>query len=114
MLFGAPAQEFPMRQTHALTSPRHKPPQALAKVKNTIRKYIKRERRKQLPEEVDFWDFDCKVGPTEELATEAHISKVIDRIDAVAQDGGTEVYVEILVKPGHRLKRSEATEPTES
>ena len=54
------------------------------------------------------------MGPTEELATEAHISKVIDRIDAVAQDGGTEVYVEILVKPGHRLKRSEATEPTES
>ena len=103
-----------MRQTHALTHPKHKPPQALAKVKNTVRKYIKRERRKQLPEEVDFWDFDCKVGPSEDSATEAHISKVIDRIDAVAQDGATEVYVEILVKPGHRLKRVESTETTES
>ncbi len=101
-----------MRQTHALTHPRHKPPQALAAVKNKIRKYIKRERRKALPEGVDYWDFDCRVGLDEDSATEAHISTVIKRIDALSQDGATAVYVEILVKPGHRRKRPDATEPT--
>jgi len=91
-----------MRQTHALTHPRHKPPQALAAVKNKIRKYIKRERRKTLPTGVDFWDFDCKVGLDEATATDTHIAAVIKRLDELAQQGATAVYVEILVKPGHR------------
>jgi hypothetical protein len=97
-----------MRQTHSLTHARHAPPQALAAVKNTIRKYIKRERRKTLPEGVDFWDFDCKVGLDEDSAIEAHLSEVIERIGALALDGATAVFVEILVKPGVRTKRASA------
>ena len=103
-----------MRQTHSLIHPKHKPPQALARVKHTIRKYIKRERRKQLPEDVDFWDFDCKVGPSEASATETHISQVIPRISAVAEAGGVEVYVEILVKPGYRKKRVDTASETDN
>jgi hypothetical protein len=96
-----------MRQTHSLTHPKHSPPQALAAVKNKIRKYIKRERRKKLPEGVDFWDFECRVGLEEESATEAHISAVIERMDALSEQGATAVYVEILVKPGVRTKREQ-------
>jgi len=91
-----------MRQTHPLTHPRHKPPQAIARVKNIIRKYIKRERVKKLPEGVDYWDFDCRVGLDEDSAEEVHISGVVKRIDALSKEGAEAVYVEILVKEGHR------------
>ncbi len=99
-----------MKQTHSLTHPRHKPPQAVAAVKNTIRKYIKRERRKELAEGVDYWDFDCRVGLTEDTATEAHISEINKRIDAAVQEGSPTVYVEILAKPGVRQARPKDTE----
>jgi hypothetical protein len=36
----------------------------LEAVKHEIRKYFKRERNRALPKDVDFWDFDCKVGLT--------------------------------------------------
>ena len=35
-------------------------------VKHEIRKYIKRERRRDLPEGADFWDFDCRFGRSRE------------------------------------------------
>ena len=94
-----------MRKTIPLTHPRHKPPQALAAVKNTVRKYLKRERRKTLPAGVDYWDFDCRVGLDEASAEPAHVAELVKRIDAFAQDGAEAVYVEILAKPGVRRKR---------
>jgi Family of unknown function (DUF6172) len=75
-------------------------------VKNEVRKYVKRERRKSLPEGVDFWDFDCKVGPDKNEPTIKHLAEVTGAIDAIAAAGGTEVYVEILSKPGHRTKKT--------
>jgi len=93
-----------MRKTIPLSHPRHKPPQALAAVKNTVRKYFKRERRKELPEGVDYWDFDCRVGLDESTAEPARPSEVVKQIDALAQQGAEAVYVEILAKPGFRPK----------
>ena len=94
-----------MRQTFPFAHPSHKPPQALARLKHRIRKYIKRERRKALPDGVDYWDFDCRVGPEEDAATPAHVEEVIGRLDALAAEGSSHVYVEILAKPGHRSRR---------
>jgi len=94
-----------MKKTFALAHPRHKPAQAVALVKNRVRKYIKRERRKTLPDDVDFWDFDCRVGVDEDNAAPAHLAEVIKGIDAAVEAGSETVYVEILVKPGHRTKR---------
>ncbi len=74
-------------------------------IKVTVAKYVKRERRKDLPEGVDFWDFRCKVGPDSGSAAETHVSSVPGKIDAIALAGGPEVYVEILACPGHRTKK---------
>ena len=91
-----------MRQTFPFSHPPHKPARTLDALKNRIRKYLKRERRKPLPEEVDFWDFDCRVGPQEDAAEPVHVAELIERIDKLAADGCTHVYVEILAKPGNR------------
>ena len=105
------AHKDPMRKTIQLTSERHKPAQALDAVKNTLRKYIKRERRKELPEGVDYWDFNCALGVDEDSAVPLHLAELFKRIDTLAEDGATEVYVEILAKPGVRQSRGAHNKP---
>ncbi|MFT5356757.1 MAG: hypothetical protein ACI9KE_003983 [Polyangiales bacterium] len=95
-----------MRQTFPFSHPKHKPAQALAALKSQVRKYLKRERRKALPEDVDYWDFDCRVGPSEDAAQPVHVAEVVTRMDVLAAEGNSHVYVEILAKPGRRLSRT--------
>ena len=83
------------------------PDRVLEAVKHEIRKYFKRERNRVLPKEVDFWDFDCKVGLTEETAQAVKVSAVIEGLDALAKEGAASVYVEILSKHGIRVIRPE-------
>lgn len=79
------------------------PDRVLEAVKHEIRKYFKRERNRVLPKEVDFWDFDCKVGMTAETAEVVKVSAVIEGLDALAKEGAASVYVEILSKHGIRV-----------
>ena len=62
----------PMKKTFNLTHPKIKYPRMVDAAKNEVRKYIKRERRKELPEGVDFWDFDCRFGDAEAEAKVIH------------------------------------------
>jgi Family of unknown function (DUF6172) len=75
-------------------------------VKHELRKYIKRERRRDLPKEVDFWDFDCKFGLTQEAAEPVHLATLTGHIDAAVVGNATQFYVEILAKHGHRKARA--------
>jgi len=77
-------------------------------IKNDVRKYVKRERRKTLPEGVDFWDFNCKVGRDEETPANKLLPEVSGAIDEAAKAGSTAVYIEILATPGHRIPRTTA------
>ena len=79
------------------------PDRVLEAVKHEIRKYFKRERNRVLPKEVDFWDFDCKVGLTADTAKAVKVSAVIEGLDALAKEGAASVYVEILSKHGVRV-----------
>ncbi len=73
--------------------------------KHEIRKYVKRERNKPLPEGVDYWDFDCRFGSTPQDAAESHFANLTALIDALASEGGAAFYLELLAKPGHRVAR---------
>jgi len=83
------------------------PDRVLEAVKHEIRKYFKRERNRALPKEADFWDFDCKVGPSAEAAEVVKVSAVVESVDALAKEGATSVYVEIVCKHGVRVIRPE-------
>jgi hypothetical protein len=91
-----------MKKTFALQNPPHKPPRVIEGIKSEVRKYLKRERRKPLPEEVDFWDFDCRTGQDESTAREIHVSELTGAIDTAAQENWSTVYIEILAKAAHR------------
>jgi len=57
-----------MKKTFQLQVEGKHPDRLLEAIKHDIRKYLKRERRRDLPEGADFWDFDCKFGLTEDTA----------------------------------------------
>jgi hypothetical protein len=77
----------------------------LEAIKHEVRKYMRRERGKPLPAGVDFVDFDCRFGETPDQAQVAHVATLTQLMDAVAQSGGAQFYVELLSKPGIRIPR---------
>ncbi|MDP3851871.1 MAG: DUF6172 family protein [Luteolibacter sp.] len=96
-----------MKKTFPLNLPGHQPPRVVASIKNDVRKYLKRERRKPLTEGVDFWDFNCKVGQGETEPEVKHVEEIIAAIDQAAASQCTSVYIEILATPGHRTSKGE-------
>jgi hypothetical protein len=84
------------------------PERLLEATKHEIRQYQKRERNKPLREGVDFWDFDCRFGRSEETAESVHVANLTALIDAAAQDGAEAFYVELLAKPGVRQPKTAA------
>ena len=94
-----------MRKTYPLQAEGRHPDRVLDAVKHDVRKYLKRERRRPLPEGVDFWDFSCKFGLTADEAKTLHLSEVISSIDKAAKEQATQVYVEIITTHGKRTPR---------
>ncbi len=99
-----------MKKTYKLTHPKIKVDRLVEAVKHDVKKYIKRERNKNLPEGVDFWDFDCKYGATEENSQEIHLSEINKYIDQAESQQLESFYLEIMVKPGHRTKKPKLNE----
>ncbi len=92
-----------MKKSFPLADAGHKTPRVIELIKRDVNKYVKRERRKELPEDVDFWDFDCRIGTSSDSAEEVHLSKISAAIDQISKQEGDSVYVEILAKPGRRI-----------
>lgn len=94
-----------MKKTFPLTLEGKNRDRVVEAVKNDIRKYLARERRKTLPEGVDFWDFDCKFGTSAEAAEPAHVAALTELINGVVAADGTQLYVELIAKPGVRTAK---------
>ncbi len=100
-----------MKKIYKLTHPKIKTPRLVESAVSDVRKYIKRERRKELPKGVDFWDFDCKFGATEERAEVVHISALPKLMGQAEEKKLDSFYVEVLAKPGHRTRAGDARNP---
>jgi len=88
-----------MKKTFKLTDEKKHEDRVLDAVKNDIRKYVKREKKKDLPDKATmYWDFDCKVGATSDVAEVVLYEELIKALDAVKATGVSEVYVEIMAK----------------
>jgi hypothetical protein len=97
-----------MRKVFPLQEPGKAPARVLDSIKHEVRKYVKREHHKDLPEGFDLWTFACKVGATAETATECLLGDISAKIDqAAATTGATGVYVEIIAVPAKRPPSSE-------
>ena len=101
-----------MKKTHPLIIDGKKPDRVRDALKHTLRQYVRRERNKALPEGVDFWDFDCKMGLQADTAHAVHVAELNKALDALALEGAAAVYVEILRKPG--IRQSKPPAPAEA
>jgi hypothetical protein len=100
-----------MKKIFPLTDSKHAPPRVVAAIKNDVRRYLKRERRKPLPEDAGHWAFDCRVGRDAEGAAIAHPAELVAAIDRAAEENWPAVYIEILSRPGKRVGPLRRKEP---
>ncbi|MCP4371699.1 MAG: hypothetical protein GY797_26810 [Deltaproteobacteria bacterium] len=94
-----------MKKTFKLTHPKIKAPRLVVAIKHEVRKYLRRERRKNLPEDVDFWDFDCRFGVDEASSNVIHVADIDKSIEQAESKQLESFYLEILAKPGRRNKK---------
>ena len=100
-----------MKKVYKLTDEKKHEDRVLEAVKHDIRKYVKRERKKDLPEKATmYWDFDCKIGTTQEEAKVVEFEALIKALDAVKEGGAKECYVEILAKAVDKPAKEEISE----
>ena len=88
-----------MKKTFKLTHPKIKYARLVEGVRCDIKKYIKRELRKELPKGALSWGFDCKFGPTLEDAKAIQVSDIGKCITAIEEQKLESFYIEILAKP---------------
>nr|CAP48334.1 putative integron gene cassette protein [uncultured bacterium] len=94
-----------MKKTFLLTDPKIKPTRRVEAIKGDIKKYIKRERKKKLPEGFDFWDFNCSFGDTAEEKKEIHTTEIMKSIDDAASRSLDKFYLEVLATARNRSKK---------
>lgn len=88
-----------MKKTFKLTHPKTKYARLVESVRCDIKKYIKRELRKELPKGALSWSFDCKFGPTIEDVKVIQVSDIGKCINVVEEQKLESFYIEILAKP---------------
>lgn len=96
-----------MKKTFQLIHPKIKYPRMIEAAKHEVRKYLKRSRRKALPEGKDFWDFECKFGTLEEDAQKVHLSEIDKKIDEAETKKVEVFYVEVIPTAGVRKKKED-------
>ena len=79
-------------------------------VKNDLRKYLRRENRRKLPEDMDYWDFDCRFGESDAVAEKIVPGDVIKCVDKAKAAGWPQFYMEIMSRPVARPKYTETPE----
>lgn len=97
-----------MKKTFKLDHPKIKVPRVVDSVKHDIKKFLKKERKKNLPSGADYWDFDCKLGQSEETAVEVHLSSLTKNIDELVENNIMTIYVEITAKAIEAVKKPPA------
>ncbi|MDF1880088.1 hypothetical protein JHD50_02025 [Sulfurimonas sp. MAG313] len=102
-----------MKKVFELIEKNKKPERTLDSIKNEIRKYLKRERKKKLPEDAIFWDFECKFGKVESSAESLSTNDVIKALDKAREEEWTSCYIEIVSKPSDKKKPEKETKEEE-
>ena len=86
------------------------PDRLLESVKYEVRRYLKRERKKKLPDEDFFWDFDCKFGVKADTAKPLKAAQIITQLDEAKAAQWQQCYIEILAVA--KLKPNKSENPT--
>jgi len=88
-----------------------KPDRAVDAIKNELRKYVKREKKKDLPnKKTMYWDFDCKFGKSAEFAKDCDFDYIFTELTGVVAAGWSECYIEVIAKAVNKPIKEEEEE----
>ena len=87
-----------MKRTFKLDHPKIKVPRVVDSIKHDIKKFLKKERQKDLPKGATYWDFDCKLGESEAAAVDVRLPALAKGIDELVANSIMTIYVEITAK----------------
>lgn len=94
-----------MKKTFKLAHEKIKLPRLIDAFKHEVKKYMKRERRKALPDGADYWDFDCRFGVDEASSEIIHTSEINKSISWAESENLQSFYLEIMAKPMTRINK---------
>jgi hypothetical protein len=97
-----------MKKTFVLSHPKIKLPRLVDSIRHEVKKYLRRERNKQVPDGADFWDFDCRFGTDRDNAEVIHLGAINQHIDEAEKNELVSFYLEIIATPGFK-KTSEGS-----
>ena len=95
-----------MKKIFHLQHEKKHPDRIIEAIKYEIRKYLKRERGKKLPEGAIFWDFDCRFGQNSDVAERLESSHINKALDQARKEEWDVCYVEILAKAAYKTAAS--------
>jgi hypothetical protein len=105
-----------VKKTYQLTATNKEPARVVEAIKNEIRKYIKREKRKTLPEGMNVWNIDCKFGKGDETPETIAFQDITKCIDEAAELNCKSIYLELIssaIKKERKIEEIIVTEETE-
>ncbi len=85
-----------MKKVFQLQQENKHPDRVLESIKYEIRRYFKRERKKKLPENAVFWDFECRFGQHADDAHQVTSSELMRALDKAKAERWNACYVEVL------------------
>lgn len=96
-----------MKKMFKLNVENKHPQRHLEAIKYEIRKYIKREKRKTLPEGVDFWDLKCKFAKNDETPQVINFNDITKHINEASESKAESFYMEIISTEGFKKLKEE-------
>ena len=94
-----------MKKTFQLTHPKIKPARLFETVRRDLKRYLKRERGKELPEGFNAWSFDCRFDSTAEEASVIDVADIGQAINEAEAEQLESFYIEILARPDSRPEK---------
>ena len=95
-----------MKKTFQLTQEDKKPERVIEAIKHEIRKYMKRERGKKLPDGADCWELECRFGRDSDETKSVTSREIITALDDAFIREWSHCYIEIIAKATQRREPS--------
>jgi len=99
-----------MKKTFQLEIENLNPDRVLEGIKKEIRKYIKREKKKKLPEDMDMWTMNCKFAIGDATPKPIGFIDIMKNVDAAANSESNTFYLEILTSAVKRTPKKRDSE----
>lgn len=88
-----------MKKTFKLDHPKIKAPRLVDSMRHEIKKFLKSERRKPLPEGAKYWSFECKLAESESSAISVPFQSLSESIDTLVENNAKSIYLELNAVP---------------